>query len=64
MRASTLRDFAETGQGIEVPPEAFRSATQEWSVGARKYGKPGFCESKNGPKKYKTGMAFDEKDGF
>ena len=51
-------------QGIEVTPEAFRSAAQDWSAVARKYGKPGFCESKNGPKKYKTGMAFDEKDGF
>ena len=67
MRASTLRDFAGAKQidkGLKYRRRRSGVQRRNGAQGRGSTERPVFAKAKMAPKKYKTGMAFDEKDGF
>ena len=67
MRASTLRDFAGAKQidtGLKYRRRRSGVQRRNGAQGRGSTESPVFAKAKMATKKYKTGMAFDEKDGF
>ena len=67
MRASTLRDFAGAKQidkGLKYRRRRSGVQRRNGALWRGSTESPVFAKAKMAPKKYKTGMAFDEKDGF